>query len=432
MAYFPMFVDIENKKCVVIGGGNVAKRKAETLLKFGANVTVIAPEIKCEFKGCNVIKRKFNKNDVDGAFMVVAAANDRNANKEAAEICRSRGIYVNAADSSDESSFIFGALIKKDNMVIAVNSGENNPAKSKRVKEDIMELLDKRLIRIGTRKSGLAKIQTDIVAKLINKADSSIRCEIVEISTAGDENRDKSLSEFGGKGAFTGELERAVIDGKIDIAVHSGKDLPVELAEGLEIIAVPKRERANDVIVSMNGRKLNDNSVLGTGSVRRSRQVDYKTRDIRGNVETRLNKMENGEYDGVVLAYAGLKRLGLIDSEKYDFKIMDINEICPAPCQGIIAVEGRKDGKFNDIIRKINDEDTYLSFLAERRVVTELGMGCHFPIGVYTEINDGVMCMKGTYCGANKKKSIVLKDKKENGGDMAVKMAYEIKRSGRG
>lgn len=422
MAYFPMFTDIKNKKCLVVGGGSVAKRKADTLLNFGANVIVIAKEIKYDFVSCTVYKRKFENSDIDGCFIVIAATDDREANHEIAELCNSKNINVNVCDSSDDSSFIFGATSKINNMVIAVNSGENNPSKSKKVRDDIMKGL--RTIRIGTRKSRLAKIQTDIVANLIKNIDDNINIEIVELSTVGDINLDKNLTEFGGKGAFTGEFERALINDEIDIAVHSAKDLPVELAEGLEILAVPAREKANDVLVTLKGKVLDNNSVIGTSSIRRSIQIPYKTKNIRGNVETRLAKMENGEYDGVILAYAGLKRLGMENVEKYSCMVFDTDKFYPAPCQGIIAVEGKKNNRFADIFSKINDETAYTSFLAERMLLKELGLGCQVPLGAYSYIENDELVLKAVYLCDNNK-YIEARDKDPE--KAALKIAFKIK-----
>lgn len=417
MPYFPMFVDLKNKKCIVVGGGAVAKRKADTLISFGAKVTVVADEILYDFKSCNVVNKKFEAADITkDYFMAVAATDNRTVNKNISDICRGIGINVNVADSSSESDFIFGAVYKKDNMVIAVNSGENNPSKSKRVKNDIMNFVN--TIKIGTRKSRLAKIQANIVAELIKKIDGSINCEIVELSASADKNLDKSLRDFGGKGAFTDEFERAIVEGKIDIAVHSGKDLPVELFENLEIIATPKREMANDVLVTLKNKALNEKSIIGTGSIRRRLQLDYNVKDIRGNVDTRLAKLERGEYDGVVLAAAGLKRLGFDSLEKYDYKIFGINEFYPAPCQGIIAVECHKNSRFRELLKKISDDNTYICFMAERQLLTELGTGCQFPLGAYSFIEGDNIVLQAVCFGKNKK-YFKGSDKKEN----AVKLA---------
>ena len=399
MAYFPMYVSLENKDCLVVGGGKVAKRKADTLQSFGGKVTVLAPVFKEDFSGCSLIKKFFQKEDIGAYFVVVAATNNRQVNKEISIICKEQGIAVNVADSSEDSSFLFGAIHQRGNMVVSVNSGENQPAWSKKVKEEIGNYLDKHILRIGTRKSPLALAQTRIVMDAIKRVNPKILCQVVELSTKGDENRKKRLTEFGGKGAFTGELERALIEDKIDIAVHSGKDLPVKLEEGLDILAVLKREEANDVLVTKFGYKLHKKSIIGTGSVRRAKQIPYQTKDIRGNVETRLRKMEEGEYDGVVLALAGLKRLSMENMEKYTYHVLGLQESYPAPCQGIIAIEGKKNSEFLPLLEAINHNETWYSYQAERAVVTELGLGCHFPIGVYSYLKDDIFYMEVKYLG---------------------------------
>ena len=427
MAYFPMFVSLEGKKCLVLGAGKTAKRKADTLLSYGADVWVIAPDIKYDFNGCTVIKREMRDSDINDCFMVIAATNKTDVNEKIGEIALKRGIHINRADKGGEGSFMFGASFKRGNMSVAVNSGEDDPCRSKEVKNNIMNYLNKNTIRIGTRKSKLAKIQTDIVADAIKTASPGIMCEIVEISTEGDENLNKDLTSFGGKGAFTGSLERALLSGDIDIAVHSGKDLPLKLGEGLEIIAVPKREDPRDVLVTLKGKNLNENSIIGTGSERRRLQTNHNTKGIRGNVETRLAKMEKGDYDGVILAMAGLKRLGIDKSDKYDYTVFDINEMYPAPCQGIIAVEGKKDNRFYDIVKSINDEDTFLSFKAERKIVTEGGMGCNFPVGIYSYVKGNEICIYVMFLGKYNRlfKKVCNKERAE---EAACELAEEIKR----
>lgn len=397
MAYFPMYVSLENKKCLVVGGGRIAKRKADTLRSFGGKVTVLAAEVREEFEDCTVIQKNFHREDIKDFFIVVAATNNRQVNEEISRICKEKRIAVNVADSSEDSSFLFGAIEKRENMVVSVNSGENQPAWSKHVKEGIGDYLDEHILRIGTRKSPLALAQTRIVIEEIKRVNPKVLCQVVEISTKGDENYKKSLKDFGGKGAFTGELERALLEDRIDLAVHSGKDLPINLGEGLDILAVPKREEANDVLVTKKGYKLHKESMIGTGSIRRARQLPYQTKDIRGNVETRLRKLEQGEYDGVVLAFSGLKRLGMENTKKYSYHILSLQESYPAPCQGIIAIEGKKNSKFLPLLEAINHKETWYSFQAERAVVTRLGLGCHFPIGVYSYLKDNIFYMEVKY-----------------------------------
>ena len=205
-------------------------------------------------------------------------------------------------------------------------------------------------LKIGTRGSKLAIAQTKIVEKALKEHFADLQTEIVVIHTMGDKILDKPLSEIGDKGLFINEFENALAQNKIDIAVHSAKDLPSELKDGLEIICTPVRADARDVLVIKKGVK--QPFVIGTSSPRREfyiqkyfPQAQIKT--IRGNIDTRLKKLENGEYDAIVLAKAGLDRLKITETlnEKFDFRIFDTDKIVPAACQGIIAVEAKKDFK---------------------------------------------------------------------------------------
>lgn len=206
------------------------------------------------------------------------------------------------------------------------------------------------LIRIGSRKSKLALVQTEIVKKKIEASFPGIRVEIVEMSTKGDELLDRSLTSFGGKGVFTKELEEALLDKEIDLAVHSAKDMPMEFPEGLGIGAVLPRGPVEDVLVTCDGTGLQDlkpGSVVGTGSLRRELQIKavnplVRIRMIRGNVLTRLRKLSEGQFDAIVLAAAGLDRLELSDSKAYHYEKLDCSVCLPAAGQAILAVESRK------------------------------------------------------------------------------------------
>lgn len=250
-------------------------------------------------------------------------------------------------------------------------------------------------IKIGTRKSKLAMVQTKMVINALQAAFDDIEIEIISISTKGDKIIDKPIAEFGGKGVFVSEIERALMNGEIDIAVHSAKDLPVEIASALEISAVLKRGNYRDVIVSMPGNAIENKRefVIGTGSARRIANAkrlypNVRFKDIRGNVDTRLRKLKDGQHDAVILAAAGLERLGISDSE-YNFKSFDYIDFIPAPCQGIIAVESRKNDFVTPILRKINDENTYLCFETERKVLEMFGGDCSVALGAYSQIKNG-------------------------------------------
>lgn len=243
-------------------------------------------------------------------------------------------------------------------------------------------------IRIGTRKSRLALAQTDIVIDSLKKAYPDIQTEIVHISTSGDKITDIPLSAIGGKGVFVSEIEKSLLENKTDIAVHSAKDLPLNLAEGLEISGVLKRGDYRDCIVLRKGENISNSPdfKVGTGSKRRilnmqKKYPDVAFKNIRGNVDTRLEKLKSGEYDALILAVAGLERLGLSEN----IHSFDYNEFLPSACQGIIAIESRKD--FSEIIRNINDIQTFMQFETERYVLELLNADCTTAIGAYSEIN---------------------------------------------
>lgn len=251
-------------------------------------------------------------------------------------------------------------------------------------------------IRIGTRQSRLAMAQTNIVRGLISSAFPHIETEIVPIATKGDRIKDIPLSQIGGRGVFAGEIEKALQNGRIDIAVHSAKDLPVRLGEGLEISGTPERGDPADVILTRRGEMPDRmaSPVIGTGSMRRrafagKHYPDAVFKDIRGNIDTRIQKLLDGQYDGIILAAAGLERLGIYESNDYDVMEFDCGEFLPAPCQGIIAVESRAGSEISQAMSKISSSDTFICFEAERQVLRLLDSGCSSPVGAYSQIING-------------------------------------------
>lgn len=205
----------------------------------------------------------------------------------------------------------------------------------------------KNIIKIGTRKSKLALIQTDIVKDKIKQAFPELEVEIVKIDTKGDQILDKSLTSFGGKGVFTAELEAELLSGEIDIAVHSAKDMPMDFPEGLGIGAVLDRADVRDTFVTTTGKTLEElepGSIVGTSSLRRELLIKeinpYVTiKLLRGNVQTRLNKLRDGQYDGIILAAAGIERLGYEKEEGLHYQYLDPDVFLPAAGQGILAVD---------------------------------------------------------------------------------------------
>lgn len=249
-------------------------------------------------------------------------------------------------------------------------------------------------IKIGTRKSKLALAQTNMVVNEIKKYFPSINIEVVHFTTKGDKVLNKPLINIGGKGVFVTEIEDALLNKEIDLAVHSAKDLPLKLQDNLTISAVLKRGNYRDTLVTVKGKEIDfsKETVIGTGSNRR--KLAFKNlypnatfKDIRGNVDTRLNKLYNGEYDGIILAMAGLERLDLLSDSRFTFTPFDYKEFVPAPCQGIIAIESRNND-LTEILSKINHKDTFYSFQTERHILKILNADCGMPLGAYSFVEN--------------------------------------------
>ena len=259
-----------------------------------------------------------------------------------------------------------------------------------------------RAIRIGTRGSALALAQANEVReRLSSVCGSEISFETCIIKTSGDKIQDRALAAAGGKGLFTKELEEALLEGSIDLAVHSMKDMPAVLPEGLEIGCILPREDVRDAWISPVAKSLKElpsGSVVGTASVRRGAFImharpDLKTVLFRGNVETRLRKLADGEAHATLLAAAGLNRLGLADRIT---RIIPVDEMLPAPAQGAIGIETRaSDSATRELIAKIHDEATGIAITAERAFLGELDGSCRTPIAALATVSGGRVSMKG-------------------------------------
>jgi hydroxymethylbilane synthase len=247
-------------------------------------------------------------------------------------------------------------------------------------------------IRLGTRASLLATTQSTWVAERLAEALGR-EVELVEVTTEGDRDRGP-LAQLGGTGVFVSALREALLDGRIDVAVHSLKDLPTGPAAGIALAAVPLREDPRDVVVARDDLTLGElpvGSRLGTGSPRRAAQVralglGLEIVDIRGNVDTRIRKVREGEYDAVVLARAGLARLGRLDDAT---EVLDPLQMLPAPGQGALAVEARSGDALATELAVLDDARTRAAVTAERAVLATLEGGCAAPIGVLAEVVEG-------------------------------------------
>lgn len=256
-------------------------------------------------------------------------------------------------------------------------------------------------LRIATRNSPLALWQAHYVRDRLQAAHPKLIIEIVSMTTKGDQILDRSLSKVGGKGLFLKELEEAILDDRADIAVHSMKDVTVDLPEGLGICCVCERETPNDAFVSNNFKTLSElpaGAIVGTSSLRRRSQIKHHfpqldIQDLRGNVNTRLRKLDEGQYDAIILAAAGLIRLGF---EERIADLIDIQNSLPAVGQGIVGIECRQDDeRVKSLLQVLNDADSEICIAAERKLNQCLDGGCSVPIAGFAQLKNGVLTMKG-------------------------------------
>jgi len=257
------------------------------------------------------------------------------------------------------------------------------------------------IIRIGTRGSPLALWQANWIKSCLEKERSELQVDLVRIKTSGDKMQYVSLSKIGGKGLFIKEIEEALMRNDIDIAVHSMKDVPVKLPRGLDISIITEREDPRDALVSNNGIKLADlpkGARIGTGSLRRQTQLlsyrpDFKIMPLRGNLETRLNKLETEGLDAIILAAAGLNRLKMADRIT---EFIDPDIMLPGIGQGAVGIELRLNDTFSMMMTMpLDHEPTHTALLAERAFLQKLEGGCQVPIGGYATINDEILTLKG-------------------------------------
>ena len=270
----------------------------------------------------------------------------------------------------------------------------------------------KKILRIATRKSALALWQANHVQALLLQAHPGIEIELVKIVTEGDRILDRPLSEIGGKGLFLKELERAMLDGEADLAVHSMKDVPASMADGLVLDAVLPRANPYDALVSKNDLLLSDlpaGSRIGTSSLRRKSQLlalrpDLEVADLRGNVDTRLRKLDEGQYDAIILACAGLQRLGL--GERIT-ETLEPPDWLPASTQGIIGLQCRQDDAYTrSLIEPLADHDTMVVASAERTVARVLEATCQVPLAVHAVLESGKVWLRSVVSTTDGKVSV--------------------------
>lgn len=293
-------------------------------------------------------------------------------------------------------------------------------------------------IRIGTRGSRLALVQAQMVQRALQTADAGIRTELVILQTKGDQVQDKPLSMIGDKGVFASALEEALLEDRIDLAVHSAKDLPMRTAKGLDVCSALPRADARDVLVVPKGTlppQKGHAFVLGTGSKRRQLQAQacwpgVTCKLIRGNVDTRLAKLADGLFDGILLAKAGMDRMGICADEdvRFDFYPLSGEEFLPAACQGIIAVEMRRADIAGKLAEQICDAGTELEFCTEREVLRLLGTSCSEAAAAWCRRQADGLCLDVMYGG--RRACVRMAEQSHRAGLLAAQKATEQVRTG--
>ncbi|MFC1822700.1 hydroxymethylbilane synthase [Thermodesulfobacteriota bacterium] len=286
------------------------------------------------------------------------------------------------------------------------------------------------LLRIGTRGSKLALAQSNWVKRKVEAEHSRVEVELVKIKTRGDQILDSPLSKIGGKGLFVKEIEDELLDKRVDVAVHSMKDVPTEIPDGLEFAVFPQRENPRDAFVSLKYSafaKLPKNALIGTSSLRRSAQLLHQRSDLqviplRGNVDTRLRKLESGEYMAIILAVAGLKRLGL---EKRITEVIDEDQVIPAVGQGALGLEiRREDAETCEVLGFLNHPETELRIKTERAFLKELEGGCQVPLAAFCRLKENRLHLEGMVAEVDGSK--ILRDKITGAKEQAEEIGIEL------
>jgi len=281
-------------------------------------------------------------------------------------------------------------------------------------------------LRIGSRGSQLALWQANHIATLLREHGHEITLEIIK--TTGDKILDVSLAKVGTKGMFTKEIEEALADGRVDLAVHSLKDLPTEVTSGFHIVAITKRENPCDVLVAKRYAEIQalpHGGRIGTSSLRRQAQLkvlrpDLDIQPLRGNVDTRLRKLESGEYDAIILAAAGVNRLGLTALAK---QVIPADIMCPAAGQGALGIEIRKgDHNTEQHLKFLDDSSARRTTTCERALLSKLGGGCQVPIGAFAEMRSGLIHLRGVV--ADPDGSRILRESRD--GDNPLRLGNDV------
>jgi len=441
---FPITLYVRGRLAMVAGGGEVARKKAAALHAAGARVRVVAPQIADDLRelaaqhGFELRERGYDSGDLDGALLAIAATGDDAVNAAVCADAHELGVLVCDASKPERGDFAMSAIVQIGDLTFAVDTGGAAPAFAKRLADELRSHFGesyaaavKTLERMreyvksevpkheragvlralaqlpvehlasmsvdavvcATRGSALAMIQARYVAAKL--AQRGVATTFLTVTTTGDRIRDRSLAEIGAENLFVKELEVALRDRRARYAVHSCKDLPSTLPDDMRLAAISAREDARDVFCSERFESfasLPPGARVGTSSLRRRAQLaalrgDLHYVDLRGNVDTRLRKLRGGDYEAIVLAAAGLRRL---DATATYVRPFEIAEMVPAAGQGALAVEVRADDELARELREaVNDPLAELAIVCERAALRELRGGCQAPIGIHARVEDG-------------------------------------------
>lgn len=448
----PISLRPNGRRAVIVGGGNVAARKAESLLSAGFPVFVVAERIGDRLR-CIVAEnngtceqRAYETRDVAGAAIVVAATDDSELNARVVADARDANALACDVTEPGRGDFTMPATRRIGELTVSVDSGGAAPAFSRRVAAELAERLDdsysdalRTLARMrayvmetflppdratilralaerpmaelaaepraaicATRRSELAMVQSRTVAARL--AERAVATMLLGVTTTGDRDRQTPIERLGDTNVFVKELEQRLRDDRADFAVHSCKDLAGVLPDDMRIIAISSREDPRDAFCSEryeNFEALPGGSIVGTSSPRRRAQLaslrsDLRYESLRGNVDTRLRKLRDGEYDAIVVAMAGLNRLGVRARHVAPFSV---DRVVPAVGQGALAVETRVgDGRFEAVLRAtVNDAASELCVTCERAALRALRAGCSAPLGIHAELDGDTMHVNAFY-----------------------------------
>lgn len=423
MSHFPIFTDINNRQILVVGAGNIASRRVSVLKKFGASITVVAPDISEELLNLaksekisiiqnvyeNIRKSLWSENSF---YMALTATGNTTTDMMVKSDAILNSALFNMASDKEQSDFYFPAIAQNNALIAGLISGGSDPSLTHTTAKEVRRVLNEalnmqeetdnhgtELIRVGSRDSALAVIQSNLAIAAMKNVYPQISFELVTMKTTGDKILDRPLDSVGGRGLFVKELDQALYDGRCDLTVHSLKDMPLCPPKELPVLALLERGDCRDVLVLRKGlSELPPNPVIGTSSRRRILQgqmlfPDAEFKGVRGNLNTRLKKLDSGEYDALILAAAGLIRLGFADRISRYFSP---EEMIPAAGQGILAIQGRRDVNL-PFIKKIHSEKSAILTRAEQSFVSALGGGCSSPTAALATLHVDKVRLRGLY-----------------------------------